>query len=142
VLWERTLRTGSWASDQQALEQLRAYAASQGAELSVQPLPEGGFRCVAFARSAPLAAHGCQTCRRQAPTRYVEFRQNIGVLIMRFQKVMRGNLCRRCISKYFWEYTLITAAAGWWGVISFFYTLYILPANTITFLGASDLKDT
>jgi len=77
----------------------------------------------------------CQNCGREAPTRYVDFYQNIGALIMRFHKQMKGNLCRDCINKHFWNMTLITLFLGWWGVISFVFTLFVLPNNIIRYLG-------
>lgn len=76
----------------------------------------------------------CQNCFRQAPVKHVVFYQNIGMLIMRMHKSIDGYLCRDCINKYFWQFTLITFFLGWWGIISFFYTLFILPNNIITFL--------
>jgi hypothetical protein len=81
----------------------------------------------------------CQACGIEAPTKQVTFRQNIGALVLRFPKEISGNMCKKCIGKYFWEYTGITAVLGWWGMISFFYTLFILPSNIVTFVGASKL---
>ena len=67
--------------------------------------------------------------------------QNIGVLIMRFPKTVQGFLCKRCISKYFWNMTLVSFFFGWWGLISFFYTLFSIPQNIVVFLGTRDLAD-
>jgi len=83
----------------------------------------------------------CQNCLREAPTKYVELHQNIGMIFMRSSKSIKGNLCRTCIKKYFWEYTLITFFAGWWGVISFFFTLFILPNNLIRYLSSLGLSE-
>jgi hypothetical protein len=77
----------------------------------------------------------CQSCGRHAPTRHVAFYQNIGLLIMRRSKSIEGDLCKACISKYFWEFTLITFLAGWWGVISFIVTPFFLINNLIRYLG-------
>jgi len=85
------------------------------------------------------SAGRCQTCGRHAPTKQVTFMQNIGCLVIRFPKTLRGNLCRLCISKFFWQYTTITFFFGWWGVISFFYTLVSIPQNIAQFLGARSL---
>lgn len=60
----------------------------------------------------------CQACGTRAPTRYVEFYQNIGALVVRFHKSVRGRLCKRCVHKYFWSFTPITLAVGWLGTIS------------------------
>jgi hypothetical protein len=81
----------------------------------------------------------CQNCGREAPTRKVEFYQNIGLLFIRLHKNMKGNLCKDCINKFFWPMTLITLFFGWWGIISFFFTLFILPNNIIRYIGALDL---
>jgi hypothetical protein len=77
----------------------------------------------------------CQNCGQRAPTRYVVFYQNIGLLILRLGKVMQGRLCKACIHKTFWEYTLITFFAGWWGLISFFLTPFFLINNVVRYLG-------
>jgi hypothetical protein len=76
----------------------------------------------------------CQSCGAAAPTKYVEFYQNIGLVLLRLHNSVKGRLCRSCIRKYFWEYTLITAVAGWWGVISFFVTPCFLVNNTVQYL--------
>ena len=60
----------------------------------------------------------CQVCGVEAPTRYVEFYQNIGALFMRFRRSIRGNLCKSCIHSKFWTMTSITLAVGWLGLIS------------------------
>ena len=60
---------------------------------------------------------------------------------MRFPKTLSGLLCRECITKNFWSYTLITFFFGWWGVISFFYTLIALPTNLFTFISTRSLPE-
>jgi hypothetical protein len=77
----------------------------------------------------------CQDCGRRAPTKYVEFYQNIGVLIMRFTRTVRGNLCRDCIDKHFWSLTGMTLILGWWGVVSFIITPFILLNNIARYIG-------
>ena len=54
----------------------------------------------------------CQACRRQAPTRYVEFYQNIGMLVMRSMRAVKGHLCKRCVKRYFWQMTGLTLVTG------------------------------
>jgi hypothetical protein len=81
----------------------------------------------------------CQLCGREAPTKYVTFMQNIGIIVIRFPKTLRAHLCRLCIGKTFQSYTLTTLFLGWWGVISFFYSLVSIPQNIATYLGARDL---
>ncbi len=82
----------------------------------------------------------CEACLRPAPTKQVEFYQNIGALVMRFHKTLKGNLCRQCIDRYFWEYTLYTLFLGWWGVISFIVTPFFLLNNVIRYLGSRSLE--
>src|SRR5450759_3335079 len=81
----------------------------------------------------------CQACGCYGDTRYVELFQNVGGLVMRFSKSIKGNLCRACISKYFWELTLVTLFAGWWGVISFIVTPFFLINNVYRFLSTRSL---
>ncbi len=81
----------------------------------------------------------CQACGCNAPTKQVTFHQNIGVLIMRFPSSISGLLCRGCIDSHFWKMSLISFFFGWWGVISFFWTLVTLPMNVFTYLGCLSL---
>ena len=37
--------------------------------------------------------------------------------------------------------TTITFFLGWWGIISFFYSLVSIPMNIINYLGALSLPD-
>jgi hypothetical protein len=76
----------------------------------------------------------CQTCGINAPTTYVDFHQSIGAVVIRFRKNIKGDLCRKCVGKYFKEFTMTTLFLGWWGMISFVYTLFILPNNIIRYL--------
>jgi uncharacterized protein DUF4190 len=78
----------------------------------------------------------CQTCGRVGPTQPVTFRQNIGALIMRFYKTIEGQLCAECVRKYFWEMTGITLVGGWWGIVSFFFTPFILITNVVAYVSA------
>ncbi len=81
----------------------------------------------------------CQECGEERPVKHVTLQQNIGLFVMRFPKTLSGILCRDCIGRNFWSYTLITLFLGWWGVISFFYTLFVLPTNVITYIGSRKL---
>jgi hypothetical protein len=81
----------------------------------------------------------CQCCGVEAPTKYVEFYQNIGALLVRFHKAIKGNLCKNCIHKYFWEFTSINLLLGWWGTISFFLTPFLILNNLIRYLGTLSL---
>src|SRR5689334_978901 len=76
----------------------------------------------------------CPVCRRIAPTTYVAFYWNIGALILRWHKYIKGNLCRQCIHRHFWEYTLINVTLGWWGVISLIVTPVFIVSNVVRYI--------
>jgi hypothetical protein len=104
--------------------------------------PGHGTRPRASGRAAPVGAvprwtegvGQCQACGRVGPTKSATFMQNIGVIIIRFPKTISGHLCKFCIDKYALQYTAITMLFGWWGVISFIYSLIAIPVNTIHWL--------
>jgi hypothetical protein len=83
----------------------------------------------------------CQLCGEERALKQVTLMQNIGVVVVRFPKTLRGLLCKPCITSKFWSFTLITLFFGWWGVISFFYTLVAIPTNLINFIGSRRLPD-
>lgn len=84
---------------------------------------------------------GCQLCGAQVPTKTVNLWQNVGAIAVRFHKQTAGNLCKACIRDVGWRYTLITGFFGWWGVISFFFTLFILPNNMRQMFSARNLPE-
>ncbi len=107
-------------------------------------MPSGGYQVAAYVPGqgpTALVAPGCQCCGRSAPTKNVSFMWNIGAIILRFHKTLSGNFCKRCISKTFWEYMLITTFLGWWGLISFFVNLVAIPMNLIAYFGAMGLPE-
>lgn len=81
----------------------------------------------------------CQSCGVLAPTRHIEFYQNVGVVVLRFHKSIKGNLCKSCISKYFWKFTLIDVLFGWWGVISFVVTPFFILNNVGRYIGSLEM---
>ena len=83
----------------------------------------------------------CQACRREVPTKYVEYYQNIGMLVMRSMRSVRGNLCRRCSKKYFLNLTGLTLVTGWWGMISRIINPFLILNNTIRYCGCLGLPD-
>lgn len=89
-------------------------------------------------------AHGyagtCEACGVVGQTKHVSIMYNVGALVVRFHKTMAGQLCKRCISDYFFKYTLTTLFLGWWGVISFFVSLFTLPMNLVAFLGSLGMQ--
>jgi hypothetical protein len=76
----------------------------------------------------------CQVCGVEAPTKRVEFYQNIGALVMRFSRSVKGNLCKSCIHKKFWRMTLIDLTLGWWGVISLICTPIYIVNNVVRYI--------
>ena len=46
----------------------------------------------------------------------------------------RGQLCKACIDRQFWQKTMMTALLGWWGLISFLITPFVLLHNVIRYL--------
>jgi hypothetical protein len=82
----------------------------------------------------------CQICGDRLPIKYVEFYANIGMLFARRQLSIRGNMCKRCINKYFWQYTFTNLFLGWWGVISFFATIFFIINNTFRYIFCITLK--
>jgi hypothetical protein len=76
----------------------------------------------------------CDLCKRSAQVDYVTLEQNIGLLVFRIPKRLRGYLCRTCSAHVFWRMTLVTFFLGWWGVISFFVTFVVLYRNVATFV--------
>jgi hypothetical protein len=81
----------------------------------------------------------CQICGAIAPTRHVEFHQNIGMLIMRRHRTLRGELCRNCINQNFWKMTGITLAVGWASTISLVLAPIFLVRNTVRYLSCRSL---
>lgn len=76
----------------------------------------------------------CQACGVEAPTRSVQFHKHTGMLVMMQHSHIGGKFCKKCIGKYFGQYTVWTALVGWWGMISFIVTPFVLLWNTGLFL--------
>jgi hypothetical protein len=88
----------------------------------------------------PEFAMRCQACGEWPATRYIAFYQNIGALVVRFSKSIRGNLCSHCIHKYFWDFTAINLVLGWWGVISFCVIPFFILNNLLYYVGLLGVK--
>jgi hypothetical protein len=82
----------------------------------------------------------CDCCRAHVPTKYVEFYQNIGMLVLRTSKTVKGDLCKSCIDRFFWKLTLTTAVLGWWGMISAFLTPIFLLNNIVRYTTTLRMK--
>lgn len=91
------------------------------------PLPEDYGSC-------------CQGCQTYGPTKEVMFFQQIGAVVIRFHRRVGGQLCRNCVNEHFAKTTLITSFLGWWGMISFFLTPFLLLNNVIRYLSCLGLK--
>ncbi len=79
-------------------------------------------------------ANRCQSCGAVAPTRYVDFKQNIGMLVMRRHRTVAGNLCKPCVHKHFWTMTGTTLAVGWLGQISIVIAPIFIVNNVIRYV--------
>jgi hypothetical protein len=77
----------------------------------------------------------CEVCKVRGPTQHVEFHQNIGLLVARLTKSVRGELCAACIDHYFWEFTLVTVLLGFWGVVSLFVAPLLIVSNIACYVG-------
>ncbi|HEV8378271.1 MAG TPA: hypothetical protein VGQ99_05380 [Tepidisphaeraceae bacterium] len=82
----------------------------------------------------------CQACGIEAPVKYVEFRQNIGALVVRFSKEVKGNLCKPCVHANFWKMTLVNLTIGWLGTISIVLAPIFTIINIVQYLAALGLE--
>jgi hypothetical protein len=76
----------------------------------------------------------CQFCGVEAPTKYVSFHQNIGMLVMRQSRSVSGTLCKSCIHSNFWKLSGTTFFLGWWGAHSMIITPFLLLNNVCRYL--------
>jgi hypothetical protein len=73
----------------------------------------------------------CSACKQPKETRYGVFRSNIGLVLMRVAKVSQGFYCPSCFSAECTKHQVTNATVGWWGFMSFFTTLVLLPTNAV-----------
>ena len=78
----------------------------------------------------------CQSCGIEAPAKHVEFHQNIGMLVMRRRRWVKGKLCKQCVHKHFWRMTLTTLVLGPWGTISLIVAPCFIVNNLVRYVGA------
>jgi len=57
-----------------------------------------------------------------------------------FHSRIKGRLCRSCINEHFTKMTAMTTFLGWWGMISFILTPFLLLNNVIRYLFCLGLK--
>ena len=65
----------------------------------------------------------CSICGR-LPAWYLEFDQNIGLLVYRHVRTWKGVACKPCGTEIGRRYLRKTLITGWWGLVS-------LPANLL-----------
>ncbi len=82
---------------------------------------------------APNNKTCCQGCKAEAVTRYCTFHQNIGMVLLRRQSEISGNMCRDCIDRAFWRTTSTTIAIGWLGVVSLIVSPFLVISNLYTY---------
>lgn len=111
-------------------------AAQQAALSPIRPLAYATPPGLTAARGG---AGRCQVCGVSAPTKHVEFHQNVGMLVMRTHRTVRGNLCKSCIHQKFWKMTGITLAVGWLGTISLILAPIFVISNTVRYLSCLSL---
>ena len=79
--------------------------------------------------------HCCAGCGREAKAAPIRQRRQIGLVVFRLYSNERRMLCAPCAGRFYRGMTAVTLLAGWWGVISFFATPYVLISNTAGYLG-------
>lgn len=120
------------------LKSKNKYCSGCGLQQTITDTVENVF----IKRDSPLPDESlCQLCGEYAPTKYVDLYQNIGLLIARQHKNIAGELCRSCIARVFWRFTLITLILGWWSVISFIITPFIILNNLWRYLSSLTLPN-
>ena len=106
------------------------YCQNCGQKVDVEPVKENQN----YARtSAAGVGSVCEICLQNKPTCYIDLYENIGALVVRYHKQIQGELCFECQKFIFWRFTLKTLLLGWWGVISFIITPFILLNNIIRY---------
>jgi len=78
----------------------------------------------------------CQFCGSMRQTSPVTFHRNIGMLVARQTRSLKGNLCKTCVSKNFWDFTAKNLLLGPWGMISMIVTPIYLITNTVSYVSA------
>jgi len=84
----------------------------------------------------------CQVCGSVRQTSSVTFHRNIGMLVVRQTRSIQGNMCKICVGKKFWDFTLKNIEMGLGGVISLLVTPIYLVTNTVSYVTAlNKLRD-
>jgi hypothetical protein len=88
-----------------------------------------------------VAPPKCQVCGARAQTMKVDLHRNIGLLVIRLGARMNGWLCKACIRRTFWKFTLVNVTLGWWGFISIILTPVFIIGNTIQYIKSLGMSD-
>ena len=75
----------------------------------------------------------CSCCKRRVPTKYREYYKNAGLLFSRWTSEVGGMHCRRCTDFYFLEGMVLSAVAGWFGVVSLVMNPFLLAINVFRY---------
>ncbi len=78
----------------------------------------------------------CQTCGSMRQTSPVSFTRNVGMLFVRQTKTLKGNLCKSCVNRNFWDFTAKNLLFGPWGTISMIVTPIYLVTNIVSYVSA------
>lgn len=82
----------------------------------------------------------CKVCGQFKPTISGSLNRHIGAVVLMFHSHITGHMCKDCISRLFWQFTPLTFAAGWWGIISFFVTPLVLVNNIAFYIRSRWMK--
>jgi hypothetical protein len=78
----------------------------------------------------------CQVCGSMRQTSPVTFHRNVGMLVVRQTRMIQANMCKTCLGKKFWDFTVKNIVFGPWGVISLIVTPIYLITNTVNYFSA------
>jgi len=66
----------------------------------------------------------------------ISFHRNVGMVVVRRTYTLRGELCKACMNRAYWEFTWRNFLQRWWGTISLVITPIYFFMNTYSFVGA------
>jgi hypothetical protein len=82
----------------------------------------------------------CKVCGQPRPTISGSLNRHIGAVILMFHAHITGHMCKDCIKRIFWQFTPVTLAGGWWGILSFFITPVVLVNNIAFYVRSRFMK--
>ena len=72
----------------------------------------------------------CESCAgNDRPTKSLCFLANVSLIIVRWTIVKKGCFCNACALKFFLGQTGLTLVAGWWGLIGFIVSPFLIIYN-------------